>query len=160
MRENALLMLRLYRQRRHAGEEDAIAIYNYSIGLQFLNAAAICALLWPVLGMFAADFADFIRIEFLVLFLVPVLPKRRIAIIFTEHELIYRPAIASPLRIRLHGVQAIRRGKVNVPWNPGWQVEGAVLELHYAQSFALRLDFPDSERIVQRLSYVTGVPVS
>src|SRR5437867_3731631 len=103
-----------YRRWRHAGEENAVVMYNYSIGFQLAVAIVGCAILSFSLGLLSDSqmALHFARIAPALLFLVPVLAKRRIAIIFTEHDLIYRSALASPQRIQLRGVCAIKKGLI------------------------------------------------
>jgi len=159
-------MFSWYRRWRHAGEENAVVVYNYSIGVELIAAVVVSAVLAVVLGFIALDDdGSFLtRLPLLLAFLysIPVLAKRRIAIIFTQHDLIYRPAFASQ-RIPLRGVTAIKKSMVNVPWpwepfaNHG-RVEGVLIELPYGQSFGLRLDLPNSEQIIQRLSSGAGIP--
>src|SRR5947207_2063606 len=113
-------MLAWYQQWRHAGEENALAVYTYSIGIELVATFVVLAVLSLIFGVWTDSQTALGRSLILVclLYLLPVVAKRRIAVIFTETHLIYRPALAAPERIRLAGVQAIRKGAVNVPWEP------------------------------------------
>jgi hypothetical protein len=150
-------MLARYRQWRHAGEENAVVVYSYSIGVELVAAVVMSAIFWFVFGALP----ELTRIALVFLYFIPVLAKRRIAIIFTESHLIYRPALATPLRIRLAGLQTISKGAVSVPWGPfnRGRVRGVVLQFAYAQSLELRLDLPHSDKIMQRLTDMTGIRV-
>jgi hypothetical protein len=157
-------MLAWYQQWRHAGEENAVAIYSYSIGVELVAGFVVCAVFWLIFDVWADSqtVLGWSLILVCLLYLFPVVAKRRIAVIFTESHLIYRPALAASQR-RLAGVRAIRKGEVNVPWEPfayRQQVPGVLLELPYAQAFGLRLDLPHSDKIMQHLSDMTGMCAS
>ena len=98
-------MFSWYRLWRHAGEENAVVVYNCSIGLELIAAVVISVVLVFVLGFIVLndDSSLLTRLPLLLAFIwgVPVLTKRRIAIIFTQRDLIYRPAFASLQRIPL-----------------------------------------------------------
>lgn len=155
-------MVGTYRQWRHAGEENAIAVYHYSISLELALLAGMFALIW--LGLRLVSVQDERILILLTLpYLLTTLAKRRIAVIFTETDLIVRPALAWPLRVRLQGIQSIRRGPIVVNWEcflRESRVEGMILKLPYNQSVPVRLDLPRADEIVKRLRDVTRLRVS
>jgi len=155
-----------YQQWRHAGEEHAIAIYRYSIRGDLV--AAVIVSLFVGLGFLALADNKILELLSAATFLcltASALAKRRIAVIFTESELIYRPALGSPRRFRLSGIQGISRGRIYVPWElfpldwGAWR-PGIVLKLPYNQSFQMRLDLPRSDEIAKRLSDMSSISIN
>jgi len=132
-------MFGAYRQWRHAGEENAVAVFNYSIRADLSFIAVLCATFWLVLSVTSDDGVRYVIGVLNLLAGIRVLAKRRIAITFTTSEVIYRSALASPQRVRMRGVQAIRRGLIYILWETfplawGARVKGVVLEFPYGQS--------------------------
>ncbi len=89
--------------------------------------------------------------------------QRRRAIIFIDGALLYRPAVASPIRVTLADVVSVEPCKTNVYATAklSYWVEGLCFQLKTGEQITIPLDFPKSEVIKERilnLNYPSGSP--
>jgi hypothetical protein len=82
-----------------------------------------------------------------------VFVQRRRAIIFTDGALLYRPAVASPIRVALADVVSVEPCKtwVNKTGRLSSLVEALCFQLKTGEQIKIPLDFPKSEVIKERI---------
>jgi len=131
------------------GETNAIEVYRKQPFARFiLVLAVVLAVYWsPVLRprwylfpMFAGGVAW-------------AFVQRRRAIIFTDGALLYRPAVASPIRVTLADVVSVEPCKTIVYATDrlsSW-VEALCFQLKTGERIKIPLDFPKSEVIKERI---------
>jgi hypothetical protein len=143
----------------YAGEESLVRKYDnkFRNSAEVLAAAGILVALWFVLPQ-----RDLIVVKALALIQIPwLIAERRLAIIFTPTEVIYRPALGSPRSIKFEYIVKIE--KTHVPRTiagsfSGWD-RGVALRILGGEVVTWTLRFSDPDDVLQQLSRMTGKPV-
>ena len=140
-----------------AGEEHAVMKYQKQNGSDVLFCLFLIAVLWLILG---PNYVGLKAALALMIFAEVVL-ERRIAILFTNSEVIYRPMLRTPRRIRFEHVVEIRKATVHrrslgafVGFEPG-----VVLRILGGEVLTWPLPFARSDEILQQLARLTGRPI-
>lgn len=131
------------------GETNAVKVYRKKPFARFILVLALILLVywspvlrpaWYLFPMLAVGGAW-------------VFVQRRRAIIFTDRDLIYRPAVASPVRVVLADVVSIEPCNTLMYGNSklsSW-VEALRFRLKTGEQITIPLDFPKSEAIKERI---------
>jgi hypothetical protein len=144
-------------QWRHAGEENAVAIYagRWKTPLRKGIAAIVFAVLllepdWDVLRMLIPSFIA-------ILLLVLIRDQRR-AIIFTVGTVAYRPGFGEPRVVAFRKIVAVRRAMASS--GPRGEVRGIALDLPDGFAEVWPLVFDAQSEIVERLAAAASQPVT
>lgn len=137
-----------------AGEETALVVYaknfRMTLLLQCCAFAAFCAI---------PSFRRYILVLLVltVLTLSRTVAEGRRAIIFTESEVIYRPALARLRRVPFSSIRNLTRTNVTVFYllRPSSRL-GVTMTLTNGEEEVWPLDFNERDEVLRRLSAATG----
>lgn len=140
----------------HAGEEDGIIFYHQRFAGRLVYQACVLAALLLVFP-FYRRIPHTVLIGLSVAVVLRTLSERRRAIIFTDKEIVYRPAFGGPRRVQFEKLMNIRRKAIAESYLLRPNVVPAI-ELHFnnGEILDLPLDFRERREILQRLSAATG----
>ncbi len=144
-----------FKQWLHAGEESTSIVFGKSIGPILLIEFLVLAGAW-ILSSTIREYPYSLPALALVFIPLTVLEGRK-AIIFTDFEIVYRPAFGDPVRTVIAEIQAITRSTVTVAvFLRVSRAPGLVIKLRDGRTVTIPLDFRQRDKIIRRVSMATG----
>ena len=141
----------------HAGEEHVVTKYENRNLFEILLYVIFIASLWLLLPQKYL----FIPVMFALTYVPYVIAERRIAIIFSPTEVIYRPAFRSPRRVKFEHIVEIRKTTVRrfVVGTFAGLEPGVAVRIVGGETIEWNLHLPHPDHILQELGRMAGKPI-
>jgi hypothetical protein len=139
----------------HAGEEHVVSKYEHRNSFEIVLYVIFVGALWLLLPQYRL-----IPIILGLLSLPQIIAERRIALIFSPTEVIYRPPLGSPHHVKFEHILEIRNIRVlrHIGGTFSGAAPGVALRILGTETARWWLPFPDRDHILNELSRMAGKP--